>query len=543
MKKIEFLLQTKERIYLLANLIMLFSIIPILFLTFIWGNEIEYWDAMKIQTVQPNIILFIIAIICIIVYCFASRIINRFRIDNVKKNLLINIFLLISFTGIYFLNVSIAKEIAFRLPWDVMVVRGGAFDVAAEKAFGYNVYYSMYKNNISITYILGKLLKRISECKEYAYPLEFFWIQINCVLVSVAGFFSCLIVKKLTKKIIPIFLTFFSYFILAAMSAWKIAPYTDTYGMIFPIISIYFYVIYRQNDTKWKKIIFLFTSLIFGMIGGFVKPSIYIIVLAILIIEFIELVANFKKNIGYFIIDICLVLVLFMGISQYTQYIIDQIGLEFNQEIEESWHHYFLMGLNDNTTGGYNMEDVALIGQYQESKTERNIAEMELAFERIKERGFWGSICFWSKKMVMTFNDGTFGWNTEVWIDSYYDGLASNNNWTETLRYIYWDGPFVGAYNTICQMIWIFILLCIPGICFGKGEKLNQNIILTVSFLGIFFYQLLFEARARYLFTFLPLLISVSVIGLNNYCALLTKYLHSLRALRKSENSLGQDDA
>ena len=125
--------------------------------------------------------------------------------------------------------------------------------------------------------------------------------------------------------------------------------------------------------------------------------------------------------------------------------------------------------------------------------------------------------------MVMTFNDGTFGWRTEVWVDSYYDDLASENDWTQFLRSIYWEGSLVGAYNTICQFLWIFVIVCIPGVCFVKTDTRKKYNILTIVFLGIFMYQMLFEARSRYLFVFLPVLITIAACGIEEYTNILLR--------------------
>lgn len=263
-------------------------------------------------------------------------------------------------------------------------------------------------------------------------------------------------------------------------------------------------------------------SLAGGMAGGFLKPNLYLVILAIIVVEFFRILTDFRNLWKFLILTICALICMSIGAEHYTEKIISEIGLEFNPEIEASWHHYFLMGLNEETTGGYCSDDVAIFGQYQESKEERTEAEIQLAIERIKDRGFTGTLYFWLKKMVMTFNDGTFGWRAESYADSYYSpDLASDTSFTDLLRNIYWEGPYVGAYNTICQLVWIFVLLCITGICFCKGTKLEKFFILSVCFLGLFLYQLLFEARARYLFVFLPLLISMSSCVIENYCDLL----------------------
>ena len=156
-----------------------------------------------------------------------------------KRNWIINGLLLISFTVICLINIAISKEIAFRLSWDIMVFRSGAYKISAQQSMGYEYYFSMFSNNIPITYILGRLHRWCTELENYPYSEEFIWTQINCNLISISGFFSCLTVKKLTQRIAPVLLTFVTFFVLIAMSAWKIAPYTDTYGMPFPIMCIF----------------------------------------------------------------------------------------------------------------------------------------------------------------------------------------------------------------------------------------------------------------------------------------------------------------
>lgn len=128
--------------------------------------------------------------------------------------------------------------------------------------------------------------------------------------------------------------------------------------------------------------------------------------------------------------------------------------------------------------------------------------------------------------MVMVFNDGTFGWQSEVWIQEYYPAdLASDSESMELLRNIFWPTSlYSGRFNAFCQLAWIFCLLGISGICFCRRKQSEKDIplsgeytVLVVSFLGIFCYQMLFEARARYLLVFLPLLIAIASCGMWQY--------------------------
>ena len=126
----------------------------------------------------------------------------------------------------------------------------------------------------------------------------------------------------------------------------------------------------------------------------------------------------------------------------------------------------------------------------------------------------------------MVFNDGTFGWAVEIWIHEYYPAsLAGNDGLMELLRDIFWpQSLYTGKFNAFCQLSWIFCLLGISGLCFCKRKQSGEGVwpggnyvVLVVSFLGIFCYQMLFEARARYLLVFLPLLIVISIFGMWQY--------------------------
>lgn len=510
----------ESMIWGILRVILLSAFLPVLFCVVMIGNGMDYNESLKLVTRLPNQVLFLIALVGLVLYIFLSWNLNV-DIRSSRTNQVINIILALLFFALYYVNVWIAKEIGFYPPWDIMVVRSVAYEVANKRPLEYYYYLSMNTNNIPISYILGRLYRKAMEIPNYPYVYDFIWIQVNCAFISIAGFFSCLLVKKLTKKLMPVIAIFFLYLVLVGISPWKIAPYTDTYGMIFPVICIYFYVCYRKAEYLWSKYFCILLSLVTGMLGGFIKPNVYIVVIALLGVEFICFLADYKKEWKFILAELFLVIVLAGGSKAYQENLIDEIGLDYNEEISASWQCYFYMGLNEETTGSYSDDVLTIIGEFQTSKADRNRAALERAVERIKDRGFWGSIYFYFRKMVMTFNDGLFGWKTEVWIDKEYpDTMASNTALTQRLRSIFRGddlGYDVAGYNALCQLAWIFSIMGIPGICLNKYKKKEDYGILIICFLGIFFYQMLFEARARYLFCFLPLLLPIAICGIHQY--------------------------
>ena len=532
----------KNMIWDILRVLLLIVFLPVLFCVVMIGNNMDYNKGLKLAARLPNQVLLLIAFVGI---AFCIFLFWKFKdvVLSSRANWVANVILALLFFALYFVNVWIAKEIGFYLPWDIKVARSVAYEIAYERPLGYFYYLSTYTNNIPISYILGRLCHKAMEMQSYPYFYDFIWIQVNCALISIAGFFSCLLVKKLTKKLMPVITIFFLYLVLVGISPWKIAPYTDTYGLIFPIICIYFYVCYRKAEHVWSKYLYILLSIVAGMFGGFIKPNVYIVIIAVLGNEFICFLEDYKKKYQFVLTELLLVVVLAGGGGAYRNHIIGEIGLDFNEEIEASWQYYFYLGLNEESTGSYSSDDYAIFGEFQTSKSDRNSAAVERAVERISNRGFWGSIYFYLKKMVMTFNDGLFGWRSEVWVSEEYPvEIASNTAVTQRLRSIFRGNGLnydVAGYNAFCQLVWIFSIMGIPGICLCRNKKREEYDIFIICFLGIFFYQMLFEARARYLFVFLPLLLPIAIFGIQQYTYCV---LSALQKRKQKDDKIPKED-
>lgn len=515
-------MKLSNRIYGIVSVILLVCFLPVLVCVVFAGSHMDYWETVKISTRLPNPVLLVIAVSGLALCMFLFRKLDRFPLSR-SANRTADYVLLFLFYLLFIVNVRVAREIAFFLPTDYMMVSGAAYKISKGEPLGYLYYLSIYPNNIPISYILGKLYHKATELKNYPYIYEFLWLQINCALISIAGFFSCLTVKKLTKRLMPVAAAFGMYLVLGGISAWKIAPYTDTYAMVFPVMCVYFYLCYREAGHLWSRYLCLLLSILAGMAGGFIKPSVYVVIIALLGWEFICFLTDMKKNWKFILPGLLLTAALAWGTDVYMDHLIDVTGLDFNEELEAGWQHYFLMGLNEATTGAYNSED-ALFGEFQDSRSDRIHAELDRAAGRLKDRGLWGSIWFYLRKLVMTFNDGTFGWNMEIYAYDYYpENMASNTALTQRLRSIYWGNELnfdVGGYKTLCQLVWIFSMLGLPGVCLAEEGSKEKYGFLIVCFLGVFFYQMLFEARARYLFCFLPMLLPIAVCGIQQYTRL-----------------------
>ena len=95
--------------------------------------------------------------------------------------------------------------------------------------------------------------------------------------------------------------------------------------------------------------------------------------------------------------------------------------------------------------------------------------------------------------------------------------MERNTKISGFLRGLYYNRNYrsVGKYNTVwinfVQMIWLTCLgLGILGVCY-KNQK--EKSVLMLSVIGLTIFELLFEARSRYLYAYVPLYILLAIYG------------------------------
>ncbi len=478
------------------------------------GNRLDYYDVCKITCLLDNWLLFFCGLFLISIWLIAGLLLSRIPFNRIC-NLVTTLLLALAFVGLYFVGVEISKCIAFYSGWDMSIVTGTAYDLSAGGSIGDFFYYSVYPNNVPIAYYLSKLFTWAGNQPDYPWNNEFIWIQVNNILISVAGFASCMTVKRITHKLFPLLTAFLLYVGCAFVTPWRVIPYTDMFAIAFPILSICFYVYSHTSTRKLPRYLFFCLACLSATLGGIIKPPVYILLIGILVGELLY----FLKESASQWTGILLKLVIFVCVCIfsicYKNHIHTSTGFLQNEAISATYHHYFLMGLNEESTGGYYSPDVAIIGSY-DSAEERISKEMELAWQRIEDKGIIGYPFFLFKKMVMVFNDGTFGWGKEGGFHLGEYQHLTNAGYAQFLRDIFWpDFLYSGRFNTYSQLVWFVILAGVVLNFFNRKSKdALLHTTLHVCLLGVILYLMLFEARARYLLCFLPLWIVAGALGI-----------------------------
>ena len=478
--------------------------------------EYNYRNDVKLN----NYIFFLVAFL-IIGILFALKKLLKNKQDKVQKIISkieskSTLIIVILFILLIIFQALMIRNLYFETKWDLEHVIGtlrnfletGVFDNHAY--IGTYPYFSIYPNNLflaNVFCLIGKMVMIFFQ-EKYVYGAL---VIIGTILVDIAGILTVKTIGNFTDKKIFKIIGMIGFMAFIGVSPWLLVPYSDTYSIMFPIAVLYNYT---KKDKK------LYNYLLIGLcsyLGYLIKPTVIIVLIAIAIIEAFRLLTKIKikenriqrakkvvKNIIFVLIGMVLVFLLKFGLSKVTNY-------EPEKKYEISFYHYLMMGINEETTGAYNGDDV-VNSISQNSYEERISYNKQVFLERLKSMSAKDLAEFYTKKILVNYNDGTLAWGRE---GGFYDIVNNKDDRLANImkNFYYNDGSLFYIFTDIMQFIWIFILVFV-FIC-AILNKFDKNIsVVFLSLIGLTLFTLLFEARARYLYLYSTFYVIIAVLGI-----------------------------
>lgn len=434
----------------------------------------------------------------------------KLRLQLERRNLIILSVLLLG------VQMIVAWQIYFKTGWDC----GKLVQMAQEVAYHYrdignDLYFSMYPNNVLLVAIFAAVLRFT---KFLGFNADYFpLVMIGCLLVNMAGFFMADCIRRLTRKSWIALAAWGMYMVLAGLSPWISIPYSDTYSILFPIFCIWLYM----NRTEKNKYIIWGGIAFAGWIGGYIKPTVLLVVFGIMTLELGHVICGFRKKERKKLLKSAVgvaaaVLFAVLLAASVNEVARQKMGFTPIEDKKFTPLHYIMMGLNYDTGGTYDQWDVNYSAAAA-SVSERNQKAMQQIGRRLSDMGVTGLAAHTTRKLLTNFNDGTFAWGKEG--EFYWNIQEKNNGLSRELRnYYYESGSYYPAFQIVSQAMWILVLCLI--ICLvipGKRNPDRTTAAVLLGILGIICFVMLFEARARYLYLYSPVFILAAALGLERF--------------------------
>lgn len=316
------------------------------------------------------------------------------------------------------------------------------------------------------------------------------------------------------------------------LNVFSAVLYTDTTGLFFISLALALLVSLRLAKEKWSQIILalLLGGVLFA--SGNYKITAYILLIALVLVAWL---AVRKGEVVRNLVLASCVVAGFLGGKILYDFEISKMPnfTSFSkEEIEQKTvglSHYLGMGALRNHPKFKGCKDGNFCMSYilesysKKSQKERNEFAMEIFAKSVKDDFPHGYVGHAVSKVRNIFKDGTFG----VWVEAsgYNDRLKFFRNDDQAVKIREYFGPFNNGYfEKVANVFWgaslVLMLIFAVSIIFRKDSAFE--IWLAVIFDGVVFYQILFENRARYIFLFLPIFITMSILGIIKMSAFFT---------------------
>ena len=502
-------------VLLLSSAVMLWILCIVLFL-----NRLPTAEWVRKSFLLPNGILLILS--AVILYAafrtgLLRRIAARFRILPSSIILLA-------------VQLFIAVRIYFETGWDAGEnVMTDAWALAAGRSTSGTAswYYSMYPNNVFILFIEKSVFRicRMAGLDSLQYAL-LVPVAVQCIISCITGASVYRIVLHMNRdreepKTAAVF-GWFLFVILVGLSPWLVVVYTDSLSLFLPVLMIFLYLLARDGG-KYRYLQWVLIFLL-AYWGYRLKATAAIAAIALILSDILQMMAEIaqggrnalkKTVIDAAVKGILLLAVLAVSAGLY-QKMTAGLGFALDPEKEFTYRHYLMMGWNEESTGTFNFDDVdrsMFINDYDY----RNDEDMTEAKRRIRQMLPWDIFVFQAKKTLVNFHDGTFSFGVEG--NFYMETFETASPVSKWLRNIFWDtgSGYVylataeqGAWITVLALCLISSLACLQR---KKRDSMLSFLPVFVTITGIFLFVELFEARARYLYIYVPVFVISAASG------------------------------
>lgn len=427
---------------------------------------------------------------------------------------------MIVFSCIFFaIQVFLVYNYLFETGWDASTLIATARGLALGEDISWitNEYYYRYPNNLFLVFVLENLYRlglAMGLTSGLCYAMI---IVVLCFISNVTNILLFKIINKLTGKTWLGFVGMLIYILLIGLSPWIQIPYSDTFGLIIPIGILSVYYLFPQN----KKILQYLLLGALTILAYKIKPQTCIISIAIVLVDVVKVfqkdenkLSNRLKNFIYkysaFIISVGLTFVM-------CSFCINSLGIPTNKDTSFGMTHFLMMGLNEGSDGAWEGSDVDLSASVATYEERVNL-NLNVVKDRIKEYGFTGMLHHLHQKLLLNYNDGTFAWGAEGNFYSYKLDTSGKPLATALRSFYYTDEEGVNStyFFSAEQSIWYCVLFLMIFSLKTKKENIEVVSVMKLTIIGLTLFELLFEARARYLFSTAPIYIILAIYGLNN---------------------------
>ena len=478
-----------------------------------------------LDTLLPNPVMMLLGVVVIVVLYLLLRNTGQ----RTKRRLSERGILLLA-GGLFFcIQMYLIYNYCFKSGWDVQIVFDTAQRIAdGKKVFPSTWYFSTHPNNLFLTHIFAFILWITKPLHLGSFDFLAI-VAVQSMLCVLTGWMVYQIIVGQFHRRGLAWVGMTLYLLLVGLSPWTSIPYSDAWALCFTTA-----VLWTATCSPLKEKPFLrwFLTATLAYLGFKIKPQVIFVFASVVLTDVLRFILRKERqpmDRKFWLgspLGTCLGLVAAFSLVLIIT-CTSPVKIRHNPRYGAA--HYLMMGMSQLSIGGYCLDDVVFSHQFKTPR-ERNKANRQEAKRRIHEMGprmFGYLIC---EKTLINYFDGTFNWGKE---GEFYKTLfpERNRHLSPFLRNLYYNHDIQGAYHpywcTAATTIWLGVLALMLFAAFGQQNRFTAILMMTVLLLTLF--EMLFEARSRYLYPFIPFYILLAIKGLQELELIVTFLRQKMR--------------
>lgn len=406
-------------------------------------------------------------------------------------------------------QLRLAKALYGNIAYDFNYLYVAARGMAWERTLGgCQEYFARFPNNLFLALAFAAVIKVATALG----ITNLMAVLTGCSLVAVdlSILLLCLCARKMMGNKAAWMALLFSI-PLIFLHYGIVNPYSDTFGMLFPIFLLFLYLYCPKKEVSACLVAALMG--LAAAVGYKIKPQTVILAIAIGLTELFYHRIDKKRLLLLTRRFLCFVLALALCTAALnacmrglTRHVLPD---ELRAEKETPFTHYLMMGLNPGTGGFISEKDYAATNSFS-TKEEKIAYNLRVTVERLSDLGILGYGGFLLEKGRHIFHSIYM----DMWVRTPF---PNEDPLSKALQQTFCQGGAgFSVYIQFLQALWIllFLLWVLPLFFCRESYRDKAGTILRLSIMGLTAFQLLFEAGARYRFHQFPIFILLAVWGM-----------------------------
>lgn len=401
--------------------------------------------------------------------------------------------------------------------WDFGDVITAAQQISVGEPISYTMYFEIYPHNLRPAILIGTFMKLFKGA-----PWSFYLLNILSISASIAAMYF--VVKKafgVRNAAMAMLLA------LLTSPLYLYAPivYTDTLSLPYPMISLCFWMKWREASCRGKvekQVLYSFLMAVISAVGYLIKPVAAIVLLAALSEQILAWALTRGKNaFKHMLISLLTALsAILLIIGSFFAYAHAK-GYTKNISKDNAFPyvHWIMLGMNrpwyeggtSDGYGGFSGADYKYTKSFINTEA-RKVADLARIKERLNDFGVKGYTQFLLKKLEWTWTDPTYYAlvklsRSPIYNTIFHQLVLPNNQGTHI--------PYLSGAQIVHSLTLAMMLFGVVRAIYTR-KMAGLRSVMVMSCLGIMLFLLVWETRSRYLTYMIPVFIVMATDGLDS---------------------------